>query len=241
MTVEAVVFDWGGTLTAWQDVDYLESWRRVALTADSDRADELAAQLLAADEAVWQRTRSEFQSVRFGDVLVECGLVESAALLAAHCEVWEPYTFVDPEAGEVLSALRSRQIKVGLLSNTLWPRSLHEQWFERDGILGLFDAAVYSSEIPWVKPHPEAFRTALRAVGVADPARAVFVGDRPYDDIHGAKAVGMRAVLVPHSRIPESQKGPVEGVADAVITRLSELIPVVDAWRNGDARPGSRP
>jgi putative hydrolase of the HAD superfamily len=229
--VEAVVFDWGGTLTAWHDIDYLETWRRVALAADPDRAEELAAQLLAADEAVWERTRSSCESARFADVLGACGLVETAALLAAHCEVWEPHTVTDPEAAGVLAALRERGVKVGLLSNTLWPRELHEQWFARDGVLHLFDATVYSSEIPWVKPHPEAFRAAVRAVGVADPRRAVFVGDRPFDDIHGAKSAGMRAVLVPHSRIPDDQRGPVDGQADAVIRRLPELVPLVDAWR----------
>jgi putative hydrolase of the HAD superfamily len=236
--IEAVVFDWGGTLTAWHDVDYLESWRRVALAADPERAEALAAQLLAADEAVWQRTRRGCESARFADVLAACGIAESAALLAAHCEVWEPHTFTDPEAAGVLAALRERGVKVGLLSNTLWPRSQHERWFARDGVLHLIDAAVYSSEIAWVKPHPEAFRTALGAVGVFDPARAVFVGDRPFDDIHGAKSVGMRAVLVPHSNIPEAQRGPVDGEADAVVTRLSELVPLVDAWLGATARGG---
>jgi len=58
--------------------------------------------------------------------------------------------------------------------------------------------------------------------------RVVFVGDRPYDDVHGAKQVGMRAVLVPHSAIPENQKGHVEGDPDAVVQRLSDLLPVID-------------
>jgi putative hydrolase of the HAD superfamily len=61
----------------------------------------------------------------------------------------------------------------------------------------------------------------------------VFVGDRPYDDVHGAKEVGMRAVLVPHSAIPQNQKGHVEGDPDAVVQRLSELLPVVEAWAAG--------
>ena len=72
---------------------------------------------------------------------------------------------------------------------------------------------------------------ALAAVGVEDPARAVFVGDRRFDDIHGAKAIGMRAVLVPHSDIPDEQRGHVEGEPDAVITRLADLLPIVDSWR----------
>ena len=61
-------------------------------------------------------------------------------------------------------------------------------------VLDLIDGAVYTSEIPWTKPHPEAFRAAMKTIGVTDPAECVFVGDRPYDDVHGAKSAGMRAV-----------------------------------------------
>jgi putative hydrolase of the HAD superfamily len=68
-------------------------------------------------------------------------------------------------------------------------------------------------------------------VGVEQPERAVFVGDRPFDDIHGAKQVGMRAVLVPHSTIPDAQKGHVEGDPDAVVERLADVLAVVDGWR----------
>jgi len=37
---------------------------------------------------------------------------------------------------------------------------------------------------------------------VHDPATCVFVGDRPYDDVHGAQGAGMRTVLVPNSDVP---------------------------------------
>jgi putative hydrolase of the HAD superfamily len=70
----------------------------------------------------------------------------------------------------------------------------------------------------------------MAAVGVADPERCVFVGDRPYDDISGAHAVGMRAVFVPHSEIPAGQQMPVDVSPDAVIDRLADLIAHVDAW-----------
>jgi putative hydrolase of the HAD superfamily len=85
---------------------------------------------------------------------------------------------------------------------------------------------VYSSEIPWAKPHPEAFRAAMRAIGADDPAACVFVGDRPYDDVHGAKQAGMRAVLRPNSAVPAYEGA----VPDAVITRLSELPRHLSAW-----------
>ena len=59
----------------------------------------------------------------------------------------------------------------------------------------------------------------------------MFVGDRPFDDIHGARSAGMRAVLVPHSAIPDSQRGSVQGEPDAVVNRLGDLLPIIDAWR----------
>ncbi len=70
----------------------------------------------------------------------------------------------------------------------------------------------------------------MAAAGVEDPARCVFVGDRPFDDISGARAVGMRAVLVPHSEIPPAQQVPVDVHPDAVIDRLRDLLPLVDTW-----------
>jgi putative hydrolase of the HAD superfamily len=61
---------------------------------------------------------------------------------------------------------------------------------------------------------------------MADPAECVFVGDRPFDDVHGAKSMGMRAVLVPNSDVPSFP-----GAApDAVISRLADLRPLIGSW-----------
>ena len=130
----------------------------------------------------------------------------------------------------MFAALAERGFKIGVLSNTIWPRARHEAIFRRDGVLDLIDGAVYSSEIDWTKPHREAFLAALGAVGGQDPARAVFVGDRLFDDIHGAKSAGMRAVLVPHSVIPAWQTTGVEGSPDAIIDNLGELTGHLDRW-----------
>ena len=148
------------------------------------------------------------------------------AFLASYVDAWEPHTFTDPDVPELLGFLRRNGVKVGVLSNTMWPRSWHEEIFRRDGVLDLIDGAVYTSEIDWTKPHPEAFAAAMTAVGVTEPARCVFVGDRPYDDVHGAQGAGMRAVLLPNSHVP-----PFEGaVPDAVIGSLAELRPLVESW-----------
>ena len=63
----------------------------------------------------------------------------------------------------------------------------------------------------------------MDAVGVSDPARCVYVGDRLFDDVWGAQQAGMRAVHIPLSTIPPGQVGHTEGKPDAVVHALSEL------------------
>jgi putative hydrolase of the HAD superfamily len=223
-TVEAVIFDWGGTLTPWHTIDPRESW--LAATGDPDEA----ARLSAAEEAVWLRARDDHRSATLAGVLDAAGIDADDRLLADYHAWWDPHTLIDPDVPELFGWLRAAGIRIGILSNTIWPRERHEGIFARDEVLALIDGAVYTSEIAWTKPHAEAFRAALAAVGVADPERAVFVGDRLFDDIHGAQAVGMRAVLVPHSDVPHWQRGHTEGTPDAVIERLADLKAVIEAW-----------
>jgi len=232
-----VIFDWGGTLTPWHTIDLREQWTAFTAVRDPSRADELAGLLHAAEDDAWRLAREHQRSGSLDDIFRSVGIEPSGELhaqaLAAFHEFWTPHTLIDPDVPALLTALRERGLRIGVLSNTLWTRHYHEEVFRRDGVLELIDGAVYTSEIEWTKPHPEAFRAAMAAVQVDDPARVVFVGDRPYDDVHGAKEVGMRAVLVPHSAIPENQKGHIEGNPDAVVQRLADLVPVVDAWLAG--------
>jgi putative hydrolase of the HAD superfamily len=240
--LDAVVFDWGGTLTPWHTIDPRAIWleyARVAV-ADGSRDREPAAQalverLLQSEDQMWVRGRDDQRAATLDEVFRQAGVEPSgerhAAALAAYERAWDPHTYADPDAVPLLTALRSRGLRVGVLSNTLWTRAHHEVVFARDGLLDLIDGAVYSSEIAYVKPHPLAFRAALDAVGVDDPARAVFVGDRLFDDVHGASAVGMRTVFVPHSEIPDSQRGHTEGTPDAVVERLGDVLAAVDGWR----------
>lgn len=234
--VRAVIFDWGGTLTPWHSVDLVEQWRVYAqlYAQDPRRAGELATRILAAEEAAWARSRHDGASARIAEVLTEAGVKSDhpghAAAQAAYEEFWEPHTFTDPDVPAVFTGLRERGIRVGVLSNTIWTRSYHDGVFERDGVLHLIDAAVYTSEIDHAKPHPRAFLSAVAAVGVQEPGACVYVGDRPYEDVHGAQRVGMRAILVPHSDIPAAQQVPVDVQPDGVAHRLTDVLDLVDRW-----------
>jgi len=225
VTVAAVVFDWGGTLTPWHTIELAEAWRALRL------GDDAAERLLAAEETVWARARQTQRSGTMDEVFAAAGVTAGPQEIAEYYAWWEEHSYTDPDVRPLWGQLRSRGIRIGVLSNTLWPRTEHDRVFRRDGVADLIDAAVYTSEIEWTKPHPAAFHAVLDALGGIAPEDAVFVGDRPWDDIAGAKGVGMRAVLLPHSEIPAYQEGPVRGEPDAVVTRLAEVLSLVDSWR----------
>ena len=227
MAVAAVIFDWGGTLTPWHTFDHEELWRGVCTPhfPEGDVAS-VAAAILAAETAFWRQCETEHRSATLDHVFARAGVTPHDELLAAYFSAWDPHTYTDPDAAPLLRELRGRGIRVGVLSNTMWPRAAHERVFHRDDLLGLIDGAVYSSEIPWTKPHPEAFRAVMNAIGVSDPASCVFVGDRPYDDIFGAQSLGMRTALIPNSTVPAYAAA----VPDVVITRLADLLPHLENW-----------
>jgi putative hydrolase of the HAD superfamily len=227
MTVEAVIFDWGGTLTPWHTIDAAELWSWICEPHfPPPEAANYAAALLAAEDELWRQSRTEQRSATMSALFELAGVAATEAFLASYLGAWEPHTFTDPDVPDLLGYLRDRGIRIGVLSNTMWPRSWHENVFRRDGVLELIDGAVYSSEIQWTKPHPAAFRAAMTAIGVTDPAGCVFVGDRPFDDVHGAKSAGMRAVLVPNSDVPPYATAE----PDAVISRLADLGPLIESW-----------
>ncbi|MFF0269901.1 HAD family hydrolase [Kribbella sp. NPDC004536] len=164
------------------------------------------------------------------EVCVLAGVELTPAGMAEYERQWNPHTELEPDALPTLRELRARGLRIGVLSNTLWPRSRHDEIFARDGVLDLLDGAVYSSEIRYTKPHPEAFLAAMRSVGVKVPERCLFVGDRLFDDVWGAQNVGMRAAHVPHSVIPADQVGHTDGTPDVTVQRLSELPGLLDRW-----------
>ncbi|HJQ01874.1 MAG TPA: HAD-IA family hydrolase [Jatrophihabitans sp.] len=226
MALEAVIFDWGGTLTPWHTIDPFECW--LAVTED-----EAAARALhAAESTIWAAARDEHRSGTMQHIQDAARLSLTESQLRRYYDWWDEHSYLDPAAPALFRGLHERGLKVGVLSNTVWPAVEHERIFSRDAVDHLIDGAVYSSEIEWTKPHPAAFRAALAAVGVVDPSRAVFVGDRLFEDIYGANQVGMRAVLIPHSVIPQHQLG-TDGTPDAVIDELGDLLAVIDGWLAG--------
>jgi putative hydrolase of the HAD superfamily len=242
MAIDAVVFDWGGTLTdGWlSEAELLDLWRLAALhlaeeTGRPDTVDELAERLWAVELAAWDRAIASGRSFRIAELLDEAtralGLDVGTAVLdeaaRRHLDGWTRHVHHRDEAAEVLSALRAQGLRIGLLSNTHWPRHVHEHFLARDGLDGLIDVRCYTSELEHLKPDPAAFGVVLAELGV-EPEHAVFVGDRPVDDIGGAAAVGMRTVRLTDN----DHVVPAWVTAGAELPDLVGLPGLIAGWRS---------
>jgi putative hydrolase of the HAD superfamily len=196
--LRAVIFDVDFTLAKPGPDLGPEGYRRLGerhgLTLDPARYDDARRAALVDlkrhpeldhDEEIWIRfTQRIIEGMGGrGDTYAAAAEMEGAWALAHHFELYE-------DALPVLDAVRTRGLRVGLLSNSA-----------RD--LGLFvahhglavDAVLTSGVHGKTKPHETIFRRMLELLEVV-AGDAVMVGDTVEDDVDGALAVGMRAVLV---------------------------------------------
>jgi putative hydrolase of the HAD superfamily len=97
-----------------------------------------------------------------------------------------------PDAVPALTQLRSRGLKLVCVSN--WDCSLGEV-LERCGLAAHLDGAVSSAEAGALKPDPAIFEAALALAGCSAD-EAVHVGDTREEDVEGAEAAGIRALLL---------------------------------------------
>jgi HAD superfamily hydrolase (TIGR01662 family) len=141
---------------------------------------------LVHDEELWIRFTEDIVIGMGGD-----------PVLSRSCAVdlvreWERHEnfFLYDDALPALAALRAHGLRIGLVSNG--QRDLEE--FARHHGLDV-DVCVGSLAHGRVKPHRSIFEAALTALGAA-PTEAAMVGDSYADDIEGARALGMRAILV---------------------------------------------
>ena len=137
------------------------------------------------DEEIWvlftQRIIEGMGGV--GDTYAAAHEMERAWVHAHHFELYD-------DAVPAIDTLRGRGLRVGLLSNTA--RDLDE-FVAHHGLE--VDAVLTSLVHGKTKPHDSIFMRMLELLDVA-PGEAVMVGDTLVDDVEGARAVGMRAVLV---------------------------------------------
>lgn len=245
MSVSAVLFDFGHTL---MDFGRTEDALRGAYTTIRERlvnwvegqappeVDELVERVAATIDRMVEHSYEQqaveeldifelFQTAytNIGYHLPE-GLIRE--LIELDHDVLRQSVKIDDGTLDTLDELRAQGYKLGLVSNvTQLPELLHRDLAEL-GFAARVDAIGLSSEIGVRKPRPQIFTHVLERLDVK-PTDAVFVGDRLVDDVAGAHALGMKAILTHQYR----QEEPDENLKpDAIVQHVTEVPAVVRGW-----------
>jgi putative hydrolase of the HAD superfamily len=202
MAIRAVLFDWGGTLVRDDRTDRREPLLAVAAYARGRlkqpiRDDELE-RAFSSVIGVPTSTAPEIDAI-LGAVFTWLGwTVGTSDVDACSRLFFESATHgqtVYDDARALLPSLRYRGYRAGVVANELFGAALLQPHVNALGLAGYLDVIVTSADTGVAKPDPGIFHYALNALRV-DPAEALFVGDSRDQDITGARAAGMRAVLL---------------------------------------------
>ena len=128
----------------------------------------------------------------------------------AELGAWRMYDDVLP----ALDALASKDIPLAVISN--WDARLRPL-LQQFGLDRYFEIIVVSCEVGFAKPSPVIFEHASKKLGVA-PERLLHVGDSAAEDVAGAKAAGIAALLI------DRDKKAIEGRRISSLRQLEGLL-----------------
>ena len=227
--VEAVLLDVGGVFHLPDHDRMLGALSRLDISADPgdlDRAHYAGIAALGARGAVghhgdgtgiWRAYNRAYAHV--------CGvpderLDEATETLLAEFGRGGVWTRQIPGSRDALQALAERGLRLGIVSNA---DGTVEEQLRADGICQVGPGAgvevhvvLDSGVVGVAKPDPKIFLRALDELGVV-PEAAIHVGDTPAADVAGARAAGVRPVLI----------DPYDFHLDATCTRVPGLADVV--------------
>ncbi|MEM2226164.1 MAG: HAD family hydrolase [Candidatus Bathyarchaeia archaeon] len=211
MKIKALAFDFIGTIaTVRADMDACIASLYEAASALIGLSAPLEAFKRVYREKAIKYRRARLESHReihnrvwIREALEELGCIvgdeELDELVNSYFKPYMDSLQIPEETKSILRALKG--YKLGLVSNFTHPE-LITSCLDKHGISGLFDCVVISGSIGWRKPHRRIFEHLLGLLGAA-PEEVLYVGDDPIYDIDGAKAVGMKAVLIKGSALTE--------------------------------------
>jgi len=142
--------------------------------------------------------------------------------------LWEVTLKKLPYLDEVLTELKKKGYKLGIITNTVTSREEHVRTALRKiDAEKYFDVIVTSVDAGHEKPDERIFMTALRKLKMK-PKEAVMVGNRISADIVGGNRMGMKTILFKwNQRYPERIMAPEEQPTRTIIS-LKELLLVLE-------------
>ena len=238
--LKAILFDMGSTLIefenyTWDVLGRLSAEKgyrflrekNLSLPDFEEFSDILYDELVKARAEIEENLKEmKFERVIF-DFFRKLNLSTSDGVYGSFLEVYykpvtDQLTLIDG-AEKVLKHFKQKNLKIGLISNTIFPEKFHLRELKRFGLYPYLDAHFFSSEVGVRKPHPKIFQITLEKLKVA-PSETVFVGDRLKEDVGGAQNVGMKGILKYH----EGRDYTVPVKPDAQVMELKELPEAVD-------------
>jgi FMN phosphatase YigB (HAD superfamily) len=233
--LKAILFDMGSTLiefenSTWEELAKLSTEKGYEFLKEKNVSLPIFEEFSEALYGEFAKARSEIEKnlkeIKFEKVIFDffrkLNLSTSDGVYGSFLEVYyEPVTdqlTLVEGAKKVLKFFKDQNLKIGLISNTIFPERFHLRELKRFGLYPYLDAHFFSSEVGLRKPHPRIFQLALEKLGV-DPSEAVFVGDRLKEDVGGAQNVGMKGIL----KYQEGRDYTVPVRPDARVMELKEL------------------
>jgi putative hydrolase of the HAD superfamily len=220
----AVFFDVDFTLIhpgpRFQATGYQQSCAHYGIDVDPaafDRAVAVAASILDSEDRLYEDALFVRYTAR---------IIEGMGGTGAHVETVAREIYADwakhhhfelyDDVSASLRELKARGFRLGLISNSHRPLASFQSHFELEGLISV---TVSSSDHGFMKPHPSIFRAALELMEVA-PEEAAMVGDSRAHDVEGARAVGMRPILLARGLAP--------AVTDPDVVVIKSLVELAD-------------
>jgi putative hydrolase of the HAD superfamily len=131
------------------------------------------------------------------------------------------------EGCDAVLAQLSAQYPLAVVSDAIvTPGRMLRELLERHGVKQFFSSFAFSDEVGHSKPHRSMFQHVADELGV-ELAQMLHIGDREHNDVRGAHALGMRAILFAATRDDDA-----EGTqADGVCRSYAELPAVIEALK----------
>ena len=247
MRIEAVVFDFIGTLAVVQEYSYegfvekmYESLVDDHFEMDYERFREVYGGVHRKYRLLrYEKLREVTNAVWLSETLNRLGFATKPgdeAVKKAVNVYFEGYLRSLKPRSCALRTLKtlSDTYSLGLVSNFTYAPVIHAG-LRRLRLNPYFDAILVSQDVGWRKPHPKIFEEALKRLK-RGAKQAVFVGDNPIEDIRGAKNVGMKAIFIPSQFFTVEDAEKSSPKSDIVLNSLCELPGVLSKIRRSAAK-----
>jgi putative hydrolase of the HAD superfamily len=229
MKYQAVIFDLFGTLVpSFSEQEY----RRITM--------QMASMLSMPEEEFWQKWKEAFVERILGtpnnleaqitDICLKLGRTADREKVRAAAQVRVEYgraaMVPRPDAVEVLSRLKIKGLKTGLITDCSSEAPM--MWNETP-IAPFFDVTIFSCLVGMKKPDPRIYRLALERLKI-EPGSSLYIGDGSSRELTGASQAGMTAVQlrIPGENDPDVYRVDREDWEGKTIASLTEVLSIAD-------------